>query len=57
MKEKQALEMVKSALDLGVSKGNFKNLNETLAIVEAWNVIAKHFESQTDKDEDANGSN
>lgn len=55
MNEKQALEVVKAALDLGVQKGNFANLNEAYAIVEAWNVLAKHF--QLKKDESVNATN
>ena len=56
MNEKRALEVIKAALDLGVAKGNYANLNETLAVIESWNVIAKYF--QTDKeDESSNDAN
>jgi hypothetical protein len=54
MNEKQALEIVKAALDLGVQKGNFANLNETYTIIQAFDVIAKHFNK---KDENLNESN
>lgn len=51
MNEKQALNMIKTALDLGVSKGNFQNLNETMAVIQAFDVIAKHFEEKKDGSE------
>lgn len=51
MNEKQALDIIKSALNLGVQKGNFSNLEETLAVTEAFNVIAKHFEPKKDGSE------
>lgn len=51
MNEKQAIDIIKAALDLGVQKGNFQNLNETLTITEAFNVIAKHFEPKKDGSE------
>lgn len=57
MNEKRALEVIKAALDLGVAKGNYANLNETLAVIESWNVIAKHFSEEIKKDESSNDSN
>lgn len=51
MNEKQALDIIKAALDLGVQKGNFQNLNETLTITEAFNVIGKFFETKKDATE------
>lgn len=56
MNEKQAINVIKSALDLGVSKGNFQNLNETMAVIQAFDVIAKHFEDKKDGSEN-NGAN
>lgn len=53
MNEKQALEIVKAALDLGTQKGNFQNLNEAYTIIQAFDVIAKHFK----KDETDNAAN
>jgi hypothetical protein len=55
MNEKQALEVIKSAVDLGVAKGNFQNLNETMTLIQAFNVIAKHFEEK--KDDQNNAAN
>lgn len=55
MNEKKALEVLKAALDLGVAKGNYQNLNETLAVIESWNVIAKKFEIEK-QDETNNGA-
>ena len=51
MNEKQAISVIKSALDLGVSKGIFQNLNETFAVTQAFDVIAKHFEEKKDDSE------
>lgn len=51
MNEKQAIQIIKEALDLGVSKGNFKNLNETFAVTQAFDIIAKHFEEKKDGSE------
>lgn len=56
MNEKQSLNIIKSALDLGVSKGNFQNLNETMALIQAFECIAKHFEEKKDGSEN-NGAN
>lgn len=52
MNEKKALELIKAALDLGVQKGNYSNLNEAAAVIECWNIIAKHFE--TEKQDEGN---
>lgn len=51
MNEKQAINVIKSALDLGVAKGIFQNLNETFAVTQAFDVIAKHFEEKKDGSE------
>lgn len=51
MNEKQAINVIKSALDLGVSKGIFQNLNETFAVTQSFDIIAKHFEDKKDGDE------
>ena len=55
MNEKQALDVLKAALDLGVAKGNFQNLNETMTVTQAFNVISKHFEEK--KDDQNNAAN
>jgi hypothetical protein len=46
MNEKQALEVVKAALDLGVKNGNFANLNEAYAIIQAFDVLSKHINTK-----------
>lgn len=51
MNEKQAINVIKAALDLGVAKGNFQNLNETLAVTQAFDFIAKYFEEKKDGSE------
>ena len=48
MNEKQALDILKAALDLATSKGVFTTLNDSAAVIEAFNVIAKHFEPKKD---------
>lgn len=55
MNEKQSLEILKAALDLATSKGVFNTLNDSAAVIEAFNVIAKHLETKKDGSEiDAN---
>lgn len=51
MNEKQAINVVKAALDLGVAKGIFQNLNETFAVTQAFDILAKHFEEKKDGSE------
>jgi hypothetical protein len=41
MNEKQALDVIKAALDLATSKGVFQNLDSTYAVVQAFNVISE----------------
>ena len=48
MNEKQALEVIKAALDLATSKGVFTNLNDCSTIIQAFNVIAKKYEDAKD---------
>ena len=48
MNEKQALEVLKAALDLATSKGVFTNLNDCNTIIQAFNVIAKKYEDAKD---------
>lgn len=39
MNTKQALDVIKSALDLATSKGAFHNLETSAAIIQAFNVL------------------
>ena len=41
MKEKQALEILKAALDLATSKGVFTNLNDSFAVIQAFNLVSE----------------
>jgi len=41
MNEKQALEVIKAALDIATANGVFKNLNDCNAIIQAFNVISQ----------------
>lgn len=41
MTTKQALEVIKGALDLATSKGAYVNLETTAAIVQAFNVLSE----------------
>ena len=41
MNEKQALEILKAALDLATSKGVFMNLNDCNTIIQAYNIISQ----------------
>jgi hypothetical protein len=41
MKEKQALEILKAALDLATSKGVFTNLNDSFAVIQAFNFVSE----------------
>lgn len=54
MNEKQAIEVIKSALDLATSKGVFGTLNDMNTIISAYNVIASKMlkdESQSDNEQ------
>ena len=48
MNEKQAMEVIKAALDLATSKGVFTNLNDCHTIIEAFNLIAKKYDDAKD---------
>ena len=48
MNEKQALEVIKAALDLATSKGVWSNLNDCSTIIQAFNVIAKKLDDAKD---------
>lgn len=50
MNEKQALEVLKAALDLSTSKGVFSTLDQSATVISAYNIIASKFQ----KDETSN---
>lgn len=41
MNQKQALEVLKAALDLATQKGVFQNLDSSFAVIQAFNVISE----------------
>ena len=41
MNEKQALDVIKAALDLATQKGVFPNLDSSFAVIQAFNVISE----------------
>jgi len=41
MTTKQALEVIKGALDLATSKGAYNNLETSAAIIQAFNVLSE----------------
>lgn len=53
MEQKKALQIIKAAIDLGISKGNFVSMDQVYALIESWNVIAQHFESKKDESNNA----
>lgn len=55
MNEKQALEVLKTGLDLATAAGVFKNLNDCNAIISAFNVIAQKFAKDEQDHADTNG--
>lgn len=52
MNEKQALEIIKAALDLATQKGVFVNLDSSFAVIQAFNVLSeKHLKEDAKPDE------
>ena len=49
MNTKQALEVIKGALDLATSKGAYVNLETSAAIIEAFNVLSKEISKEDAK--------
>ena len=41
MNEKQALEIIKAALDQATQKGVFQNLDSSFAVIQAFNVLSE----------------
>jgi hypothetical protein len=50
MEQKKALEIIKASLDLSVTKGTFGRLEDVQAVIIAFNVIAKDYESNNAAD-------
>lgn len=44
--EQKALGVIKSVLDASVTKGLYKNLEETMMVTEAWNFIVSKFQAK-----------
>lgn len=55
MNEKQALEVLKTALDLATSKGVFGTLNEMNTIIAAYNVISSKILKDEQNNDDTTG--
>ena len=49
MNTKQALEVIKGALDLATSKGAFTNLETSAAIIQAYNVLSEKLTKEDEK--------
>jgi hypothetical protein len=54
MNEKQALEVIKAILDLGVQKGIFIKMDEAYTAITAYNVISEKFKDEPGKDAESN---
>ena len=50
MEHKKALEIIKAALDLAVTKGTFGRLEDIQAVIIAFNTIAKDYETNNAAD-------
>jgi hypothetical protein len=50
MEQKKALEILKAALDLAVTKGTFTRLEDVQAVIMAFNIIAKDYETNNAAD-------
>ena len=56
MNEKQALDVIKAALDLSTSKGVFQNLDSSFAVITAFNVISEKIIKKDEADATSSGS-
>jgi len=54
MNEKQALEVIKAILDLGVQKGIFIKMDEAYTAITAFNLISEKFKDESGKDAESN---
>jgi len=54
MNEKQALGIIKAILDKAVEKGIFSKMDDAYTAIGAFNLIAKKFENEQDKDAESN---
>jgi hypothetical protein len=45
MTTKQALEIIKLVLDQATEKGIFKNINDSFAVINAYNIISEKITS------------
>lgn len=49
MTTKQALEVIKGALDMATSKGAYTNLETSAAIIQAFNVLSEKISKEDEK--------
>jgi len=52
MTTKQALEVIKGALDLATSKGAYVNLETSAAIIQAYNILSEKISKEDEKSDE-----
>ena len=52
MNEKQALDVIKAALDVAQSKGVFQNLEAAFTVIQAYNVVSEKLKQSEDANSD-----
>ena len=50
MKEKEALRIMKSAIDVAISKGVFNNLEETKILFDSFYIVSQFIENNEPKE-------
>lgn len=55
MNEKQAIEIIKAALDQANSEGVFKNLDAAYTVVQAYNKLFEMIQKKHETNEPTNG--
>ena len=50
MKEKEALRIMKSAIDIAISKGVFNNLEETKILFDSFYIVSQFIENNQPKE-------
>ena len=55
MNEKQALDVIKAALDLATQKGVFSRLDESFAVIQAFNVVSEKIVKKDESDAISSG--
>ena len=55
MKEKEALRILKSAVDVAISKGVYNNLEETKIIFDSFYIVSQFIENNQPKEKQEKG--